>query len=169
MENGRGTEEVIKREEASSNILYLTLHVEPFPNSLMKPSLFRVSLIALASSTTHAFVTGWKSKFLSKTQQGRYDERIISHASTRERRETNRKCSGMMNGLFSSNNDGDPEYPGTAIERMKNVRTRVATLSKEDLSGEWEVVRRKLLWAGGLRDLPDAIPGQVSSNWCIEI
>ncbi len=54
----------------------------------------------------------------------------------------------------------DKEYPGTAVERLKNVRARVATLSEEDLSGNWEDVRRKILWAGGLKDLPDSIPGQ---------
>lgn len=52
----------------------------------------------------------------------------------------------------------DKEYPGTAVERMLNVRARVAEL--DDLNGPWEEVRRKILWAGGLRDLPDAIPGQ---------
>jgi len=54
----------------------------------------------------------------------------------------------------------DVEYPGTAVLRLNNVRARVATLSEQDLSGEWEDVRRKILWAGGLRDLPRAIPGE---------
>lgn len=54
----------------------------------------------------------------------------------------------------------DKEYPGTAVERMLAVRARVAELTKDDLNGPWDQVRRKLLWAGGLRDLPDAIPGQ---------
>lgn len=54
----------------------------------------------------------------------------------------------------------DKEYPGTAVDRMMAVRARVATLSAEDLNGPWDEVRRKLLWAGGLRDLPDARPGQ---------
>ena len=56
----------------------------------------------------------------------------------------------------------DLEYPGTAVERMHAVRARVAQLAEgDDLNGRWEDVRRKMLWAGGLRDLPDAIPGQV--------
>jgi len=54
----------------------------------------------------------------------------------------------------------DKEYPGTAVERMMAVRARVAQLAEEDLNGPWDDVRRKLLWAGGLRDLPDAVPGQ---------
>ena len=56
----------------------------------------------------------------------------------------------------------DPDYPGTAVERMHAVWARVAQLVEGyDLNGRWEDVRRKILWAGGLRDLPDAIPGQV--------
>eukprot|EP01063_Lacrimia_lanifica_P015770 TRINITY_DN22434_c0_g1_i1.p1 TRINITY_DN22434_c0_g1~~TRINITY_DN22434_c0_g1_i1.p1 ORF type:complete len:236 (+),score=80.80 TRINITY_DN22434_c0_g1_i1:75-710(+) len=55
----------------------------------------------------------------------------------------------------------DPQYPGTAVERMLAVRGRVKSLAEEDaLVGPWEEVRRKLLWAGGLRDLPKAVPGQ---------
>ena len=54
----------------------------------------------------------------------------------------------------------DPEYPGTAVERMRNIHERVKSLSEEDLSGDWTEVRRKLLWAGGLRDLPRARPGE---------
>ena len=54
----------------------------------------------------------------------------------------------------------DPEYPGTAVERMLAARARVASLKPEDLNDSWDEVRRKILWAGGLRDLPDARPGQ---------
>jgi len=54
----------------------------------------------------------------------------------------------------------DKEYPGTAVERMTAVRNRVSQLTEEQLNGPWEEVRRALLWAGGLRDLTDAAPGQ---------
>lgn len=54
----------------------------------------------------------------------------------------------------------DPEYPGTAVERMLAARTRVASLATADLNNSWDEVRRKILWAGGLRDLPEARPGQ---------
>ncbi|CAK0827608.1 unnamed protein product [Prorocentrum cordatum] len=54
----------------------------------------------------------------------------------------------------------DPEYPGTAVQRLRNIQDRVRSLSRGDLDGDWEEVRRKLLWAGGLRDLPDAQPGR---------
>jgi hypothetical protein len=55
----------------------------------------------------------------------------------------------------------DLQYPGTAVERMMAVRGRVREVyEKGDFDQKWEDVRRKLLWAGGLRDLPNAIPGQ---------
>lgn len=54
----------------------------------------------------------------------------------------------------------DHEYPGTSVIRMNNVRHRVRSLTPEDLNGDWINVRRKLLWAGGLKDLEDAAPGQ---------
>lgn len=54
----------------------------------------------------------------------------------------------------------DPEYPGTAVERLRNVHSRVKSLEASELNGDWEDVRRNLLRAGGLRDLPDSRPGQ---------
>lgn len=56
----------------------------------------------------------------------------------------------------------DEQYPGTAVERLNSVLNRVAELaaSSDELHGTWEEVRKKLLWAGGLRDLPAARPGQ---------
>ena len=59
-----------------------------------------------------------------------------------------------------SENATDSQYPGTAVARLASVHDRVLQLSFDDLNGRWEDVRRKLLWAGGLRDLPDAIPGE---------
>jgi len=55
----------------------------------------------------------------------------------------------------------DKEYPGTAVERMVAVRERVKKITSAELTNvPWEDVRRKILWAGGLKDLPNAIPGQ---------
>lgn len=54
----------------------------------------------------------------------------------------------------------DPEYPGTAVERLRNIQERVKSLSAADLSCDWEEVRLKLLWAGGLKDLQDVQPGR---------
>ncbi len=53
----------------------------------------------------------------------------------------------------------DEDYPGTAVKRLKSVHARIKSLEKDDLNGEWEDVRRKLLWAGGLKDLRDVRPG----------
>lgn len=50
----------------------------------------------------------------------------------------------------------DIEYPGTAVARLQAVQRRIASLTAADLSQPWEKVRSRLLWAGGLRDLPDA-------------
>lgn len=57
-------------------------------------------------------------------------------------------------------NPVDPEYPGTAVTRLQNVQKRVKSLTTEQLSQDWETVRRLILWAGGLRDLPNARPGK---------
>merc|ERR1719353_2883592 len=54
----------------------------------------------------------------------------------------------------------DSQYPGTAVQRMLNIRERVKSLKPEQLSADWAEVRRSILWAGGLRDLPSAMPGQ---------
>uniref|UniRef100_A0A7S2H4R8 Uncharacterized protein n=1 Tax=Haptolina brevifila TaxID=156173 RepID=A0A7S2H4R8_9EUKA len=53
----------------------------------------------------------------------------------------------------------DPQYPGTAVARMLASRERVKSLTANDLSGEWETVRKNLLWAAGLRDLINVAPG----------
>lgn len=65
-----------------------------------------------------------------------------------------------LNTNINMSKQVDAEYPGTAVERLTNVRDRVKVLSAEDLNGNWDDVRRRLLWAGGLRDLPDSVPGQ---------
>ena len=77
-----------------------------------------------------------------------------------------------MKGSTSDNNETtrnkssypaiDPDYPGTAVERMMNARERVRMLEKEQklMDTPWEQIRKQILWAGGLKDLPKAIPGQ---------
>lgn len=55
----------------------------------------------------------------------------------------------------------DSEYPGTAVERMRAARERASSLTVGELSGDWaSVVRPRLLWAAGLRDLREAAPGE---------
>merc|ERR1740138_157525 len=53
----------------------------------------------------------------------------------------------------------DSAYPGTAVERLRNIRARVSELTPAQLSGDWARVRPLILWAGGLRDMPHAQPG----------
>lgn len=53
----------------------------------------------------------------------------------------------------------DPEYPGTAVQRMHAARERALSLTPEQLNGDWSEVRRNILWAGGLKDITDAPPG----------
>lgn len=71
--------------------------------------------------------------------------------------------SSPHNASSEEEDEVDPVYPGTAVARMRNARARVVQLEEDgSLRGghSWEHVRRRLLWAGGLRDLPDAVPGQ---------
>ena len=124
--------------------------------------LFTLTLAALVSSTTRAFIvrtTPSKSLWINYPQK---HQRV----TRREEGITYTRSTSTSTSTSIGANDDALMYPGTAVERMMNVRSRVATLSQEDLSGDWVFVRRKLLWAGGLRDLPDAIPGQVSSKEC---
>ena len=54
----------------------------------------------------------------------------------------------------------DPVYPGTAVARLEAVHQRLAAIPQSELDGAWPDARRALLRAGGLRDLPNARPGQ---------
>ena len=55
----------------------------------------------------------------------------------------------------------DSKYPGTAVQRLRAVHERVSVIANDGtLNGPWEDARRRLLWAGGLKDLSSSIPGQ---------
>ena len=73
-------------------------------------------------------------------------------------------CNRAFAAFSTSGAPPDPQYPGTAVERMHTARIRAKSLSKEQLSGEWEEVRRHLLWAAGLRDLPNAPIGRGNTS-----
>jgi hypothetical protein len=45
-------------------------------------------------------------------------------------------------------------YPGTSFPRMVAIQKIVKNLSKEQLNGPWNEVRKTLISSGGLRDLP---------------
>jgi hypothetical protein len=67
----------------------------------------------------------------------------------------------------SGDTDGTlAEYPGTALTRMENAVQRASSLTEAQLSGDWEDVRGKLLWAAGLRDIRDARPGDGYTGHC---
>ena len=69
--------------------------------------------------------------------------------------------SGSQRPAFAKALELDPDYPGTAVERMQAVRQRAASLTPSELSRDWSSsVRPRLLWAAGMRDLRDAAPGQ---------
>ena len=53
----------------------------------------------------------------------------------------------------------DAEFPGTAVKRRNTIIERVKSLTQSELSQDWVQVRRKLLWAGGLKDIESARPG----------
>jgi hypothetical protein len=53
----------------------------------------------------------------------------------------------------------DSEYPGTAVERMLNIRDSVRGLKTSDLDVDWSSVRLSILTAGGLKDMRNARPG----------
>ena len=48
----------------------------------------------------------------------------------------------------------DPDWPGTSVPRLRAITERVLSLTQSELNGPWPEVRRRLLWAGGLRDIP---------------
>jgi len=74
------------------------------------------------------------------------------------------QANGVSTGVYSSSAEQpitiDADYPGTAVKRMLAARARVSGLTHDDLNGQWENVRRRILWAGGLKDLTSASPGQ---------
>ena len=60
----------------------------------------------------------------------------------------------------------DPVFPGTSVQRLRAVTKRVLSLSQTELDGPWPEVRRRLLWAGGLRDIPATAHAFNDYNHC---
>ena len=80
-------------------------------------------------------------------------------------------CFIIVITIWSSSNDEsfgstDNEYPGTAVQRLNSVHDRIKGLSQEQLNDVWENVRKTLLWAGGLKDLPNTSHGFNDYNHC---
>ena len=64
-----------------------------------------------------------------------------------------------MTSSSSNEQKIDYDYPGTAVERMLNIREKVKSLSTNDLKGDWDNVRVNIINAGGLKDIRNAQPG----------
>ena len=60
--------------------------------------------------------------------------------------------------------DIDSDYPGTAVQRLNAVHNRIKLLSPDQFNDDWQIVRKLLLWAGGLKILPDAKPGEGNTD-----
>jgi hypothetical protein len=123
------------------------LHRYPIHTSPM-----RISLVLSLASLSSIFA----ARFVSATNASAAFVSVLSSGNVR----TFPAATLATLTTDANNMTIDLEYPGTAVERMKAVRARVAELNDGSLDQKWEYVRRKLLWAGGLRDLPNAVPGQ---------
>merc|ERR1712216_418517 len=81
-------------------------------------------------------------------------------------------CSAFPSSVKSSSVSefsimGDSEYPGTADGRLETCKNRAKSLTSNELSQDWEaIVRPKLLWAAGLRDLTNVAPGKGNTGHC---
>mmetsp|Transcript_6392 Transcript_6392/g.17857 ORF Transcript_6392/g.17857 Transcript_6392/m.17857 type:complete len:286 (-) Transcript_6392:193-1050(-) len=135
----------------------------------------RPSLLSLASILASASARGGNSYIFSSRSSATTSAAaaFLSLSSAKLARSTARaetikvkdfpEDGGMDNQTClnsSAVGDFDPDYPGTAMKRLRAVRERVSQLTEADLNGRWVDVRRKLLWAGGLRDLSGARPGE---------
>jgi len=69
------------------------------------------------------------------------------------------RCLPKMSSSSNAALEIDPAYPGTAVARMRAAQARARTLTTEELSNAWSEVRKKLLWAAGLKDLTNVRPG----------
>jgi len=110
-----------------------------------------------ASNLSSAFIST-RGEVLRKIA----DTAVYASLSTNNPSNNINKDSTTKRNMSSSSSEReiDTEYPGTAVERMLSIRERVKGIPAEEWNGSWEDVRRRILWAGGLRDLPDAEPGQ---------
>jgi hypothetical protein len=59
----------------------------------------------------------------------------------------------------------DP-FPGTSVKRLQAITERVLSLPQNELDGPWPEVRRRLLWAGGLREMPSTSHAFNDWNHC---
>ncbi len=144
-------------------------HPSSGPPSL--PSLLSLTLLGIARHRTDTpRGTHYSAAIFAAAAEGGDDEkekdgRHATAAAVADEDERSGECNATATMMADDtvpplSEMYDPEYPGTSVRRMRSVRERVAILASDGtLDGPWESVRRRLLWAGGLRDLPDASPG----------
>ena len=111
-------------------------------NRLWRTSSVKIPSIGLSLWLTGAFISHSASACMATAGEGE------------------RKMESVQQGNPLHPDQIDSSYPGTAVTRLRNVQSRVKSLTPEQLSQDWETVRRSILWAGGLRDLPNARPGK---------
>ena len=126
-----------------------------------KISISKKSLSSLLTMTRIRTAIGLFTAFLTTSPRCYASANKTAFVSSESRSFTSRLATSTCN---SSDNTQkiDSMYPGTAVERMTAVRDRVQQLQdqKKLVDSSWEDVRRRILWAGGLKDLPDAVPGR---------
>ena len=119
----------------------------------------------------HKRTGGWcvKEAVVAVSNRQRHHRHHHHHRSTFVRR----FC--RATNEMSDDNDDDGErasaslvvYPGTAEERLQTCKNRAKGLTEDELSRDWEtLVRPKLLWAAGLRDVRNVAPGKGYTGHC---
>lgn len=145
---------------AKLSMAYLLGITSSLSFQLSSRRVFVAAAAAAAASNASSFIVNTDGK-LSQSLD-RKASAIQGNASERQRAQT------TTTSIYNSNKKmmTDPDYPGTALERLNSVHARIQQLVTENAfqNLDWEDIRRKILWAGGLRDLPNARPGQVSQS-----
>jgi hypothetical protein len=150
----------------STTIAFLTTAAA----SIISSSSLRttIPLVAITTTTTTTTIASlYYSQSISQVNAIPTTNRNVSTSSAfvvvNPKGNTIHEQRKMSTSLSSSSSMIDPEYPGTAVERLQNVHHRIQELVSNNslIDQEWESIRKQLLWAGGLRDLPNARPGQV--------
>ena len=73
----------------------------------------------------------------------------------------------IMSAVDDDESNALHRYPGTAEERLQTCKNRAKGLTEDELSRDWEtLVRPKLLWAAGLRDVRNVAPGKGYTGHC---
>ena len=136
---------------ASNHISHSSAFVPSTSVTASKPSALLLSALLVNNHSRRSILSSSTSIFAAAASSS-------SSTSTSEKDEEECNATTTIPPLSEMY---DEEYPGTAVPRLKAVQERVSIIANDNsLNGPWEDVRRRLLWAGGLKDLPNAAPGQ---------